>query len=81
MTSTRSDLQSNNNSIAKAPRKRQTSRLNSTGIKLFVSVMIGAIAGLGVTGYFFYRTLEQDAKIQIQFYMRTRQAQPMTISA
>ncbi len=71
MTSTRSDLQSNDISIAKAPRKRQTSRLNSTGIKLFVSVMIGAIAGLGVTGYFFYRTLEKEAKIQIQSSLKT----------
>jgi len=40
--------------------------LNSIGFKLFLYVMSGALVGLGGMSYFFYQTLEQEAKGKIQ---------------
>jgi methyl-accepting chemotaxis protein PixJ len=47
-------------------------RQRSLGVRLFVAVMGGAIAGLGATAFLFYRTLEQQAKEEIQTTLENR---------
>jgi methyl-accepting chemotaxis protein len=50
----------------------QQRRQRSLGVRLFVAVMGGAIAGLGATAFLFYRTLEQQAKEEIQITLENR---------
>jgi methyl-accepting chemotaxis protein PixJ len=72
MTSTPSPFQpSPDISVANLPRKNQKFRFNSIGTKLFLSVMTGALVGLGGISFLFYQTLSQQAERQVQDALKT----------
>jgi twitching motility protein PilJ len=64
---TNRQISDSENSLAQTVRlSKQRWRSPSIGAKLFVAVMGGALVGLGGVSFFFYQTLEQQAKNQIR---------------
>lgn len=51
--------------IKPAPRAKRLLRFNSIGTRLFLSVIGGALVGLGGTAYFFYNTLQQQVETEL----------------
>jgi twitching motility protein PilJ len=52
--------------------KLKSPGLRSIGSRLFISVLIGSLAGLGALGYFFYQTLEKQAKDEMQVNLESK---------
>jgi methyl-accepting chemotaxis protein PixJ len=60
----------NNAQVSRSP-KVGALRWNSLGTRLFLSVISGAVVGLGGMGFVFYNVLEQQAKTEIQASLET----------
>ncbi|MBW4621903.1 MAG: methyl-accepting chemotaxis protein [Cyanosarcina radialis HA8281-LM2] len=46
--------------------------IRSIGSRLFIAVLLGSLAGLGALGYFFYQTLEKQAKDEMQVNLESK---------